>query len=202
MSDVTSELTADLIMHAANLAAGGHRAPSLSAAQWAALRFFARANAMSRTPSAFASFHGTTRGTASQTVKSLVERGYLERQRSAIDGRRTELRITPAGERALAEDPAGALVRAIDTLSASQREVLEDVMRRITAQVDGHCGEATFGVCEDCAYRDACDDDVGSCQVTGERLQQGDVHQLCYAFAPSGTAQVTHSGNNQDPDTA
>lgn len=171
-------------MHAANVAAGSHRAPSLSAAQWAALRFFARANTMSRTPSAFASFHGTTRGTASQTVKPLVQRGYLQRQRSAEDGRRAELRITTEGERVLAEDPAEALVRAIDTLPAGQRQALEDAMRRITAQVDTQCGEPTFGVCEDCNHRDDYQGATGICRVTGQQLRRGEAQQLCYAFSP------------------
>ncbi len=44
----------------------------LTAAQWTALRYFARANCFSRTVSAFADYHATTRGTASQTVKGLV----------------------------------------------------------------------------------------------------------------------------------
>ncbi len=43
----------------------------LSPAQWMALRFLARANSFSRTPSAFAEFQATTRGTASQAIKAL-----------------------------------------------------------------------------------------------------------------------------------
>src|SRR5262245_32512851 len=47
----------------------------LSPAQWMALRFFARANSFSRTPSAFAEFQATTRGTASQAIKALEAGG-------------------------------------------------------------------------------------------------------------------------------
>ena len=43
------------------------------------LRYFARANTFSRTPSAFAEFQATTRGTASQAIKVLEARGYLAR---------------------------------------------------------------------------------------------------------------------------
>ncbi len=59
----------------------------LTAAQWTALRYFARANCFSRTVSAFADYHATTRGTASQTVKSLVTQGLLTRTRSKSDAR-------------------------------------------------------------------------------------------------------------------
>ncbi|MFV8833389.1 MarR family winged helix-turn-helix transcriptional regulator [Aquisalimonas sp.] len=193
MNENTSELSADLIIHAANQASGSHRAPALSAAQWAALRFFARANDFSRTPSAFASFHGTTRGTASQTVKSLVRKGYLRRERSTADGRRKELNLTAEGERALAEDPAEALVRAIDMLPPAKRRVLEDVMRHITAHVDTQCGEPTFGVCADCGYRDDGGSHGVTCRVTGEQVGQRGAKQLCYAFKPTGTVPETQS---------
>src|SRR5262249_61110276 len=49
----------------------------LSPAQWMALRYFARSNRFSRTPSAFAEFQATTRGTASQAIKTLETGGYL-----------------------------------------------------------------------------------------------------------------------------
>ena len=42
-------------------------------AQLMALRFFARANSFSRTPSAFAEFQATTRGTALQAIKALED---------------------------------------------------------------------------------------------------------------------------------
>ena len=74
----------------------------LSPAQWMALRFFARANSFSRTPSAFAEFQATTRGTASQAIKALEAGGYLVRQRSEADGRSVTLRLTNKGKKALA----------------------------------------------------------------------------------------------------
>ena len=62
-----------------------------SPAQWMALRFFARANPFSRTPSAFAEFQATTRGTATQAIKALEAGGYLVRQPFKTDGRSIEL---------------------------------------------------------------------------------------------------------------
>jgi hypothetical protein len=66
----------------------------LSPAQWMALRFFARANPFSRTPSAFAEFQATTRGTATQAIKALEAGGYLVRQPFKTDGRSVSLRLT------------------------------------------------------------------------------------------------------------
>ena len=55
--------------------------------EWMALRFLSRANRFSRTPSALASYVGTTRGTASFIIGELERLGYLERKRSATDKR-------------------------------------------------------------------------------------------------------------------
>ena len=66
-----TEEIAELLVHIGRSARGEDSDSDLTAAQWTALRFFARANRVSRTPSAFASFQATTRGTASQTLKSL-----------------------------------------------------------------------------------------------------------------------------------
>ena len=64
---------ADLVLQLGRAAYADCAAGGLTQAQWIAMRYFARANRFSRTVSGFADFHGTTRGTASQTIKSLVE---------------------------------------------------------------------------------------------------------------------------------
>src|SRR6516165_10522816 len=73
--------TAELLLLVGRLVQADGYEGELSPAQWMALRFFARANSFSRTPSAFADFQATTRGTASQAIKALEAGGYLVRQR-------------------------------------------------------------------------------------------------------------------------
>ena len=68
----------------------------LSPAQWEALRFLARANRYSRGPSALAEFLGTTKGTISQTLIALENKGYLRRRRGARDKRSVDLELTAA----------------------------------------------------------------------------------------------------------
>jgi DNA-binding MarR family transcriptional regulator len=79
--------TAELLLLVGRLVQAEGYDGELSPAQWMALRFFARANPFSRTPSAFAEFQATTRGTASQAIKAREAGGYLVRQRSEADGR-------------------------------------------------------------------------------------------------------------------
>src|SRR5215468_4573071 len=84
--------------------------------EWMALRFLSRANRFSRTPSALASYVGTTRGTASALIDELERMGYLERKRSAKDKRSVMLNVTQQGKKILVRDPVNVLVDAIDAL--------------------------------------------------------------------------------------
>ena len=106
--------TAELLLQLGRFVQSHAYDDELSPAQWMALRFFARANPFSRTPSAFAEFQATTRGTATQTIKALEAGGYVVRQRSEADGRSVTLRLTDKGKEAVARDPFEVLVRAVD----------------------------------------------------------------------------------------
>lgn len=104
--------------------------------EWMALRFLARANRFSRTPSALASFVGTTRGTASQIVKALESKGYLAREPSAEDKRSVMLHVTPKGEKFLGHDPINALVKVVAELDAGDHARFRDVFRQVMDGLD------------------------------------------------------------------
>src|SRR5947209_20603286 len=97
--------TAELLLLAGRLVQAEGYDGELSPAQWMALRYFARANPLSRTPSAFAEFQATTRGTASQAINALEAGGHLVRQRSKGDERRVSLRLPNEGEHVRARAP-------------------------------------------------------------------------------------------------
>src|SRR2546430_17517743 len=92
--------TAELLLLAGRLVQAEGYDGELSPAQWMALRFFARANPFSRTPSAFAQFQATTRGTATQAIKALEAGGDLVRQRYEGGPRRGTLRVTEKRQQA------------------------------------------------------------------------------------------------------
>ncbi len=184
-----AELAADLLVHLARIArasddagAGRTHAHRLSAAQWAALRYMARANPFSRTPSAFARYHGTTRGTASQTIKSLVAAGLLTRARDDRDRRSVRFALTASGEAMLAEDGACTLAEAVAGLPEAEREAFIATMRRLAGEIAVSHGAPCFGCCQDCRHlrdREACD---GFCAQVGAPLSFEDKHLLCADF--------------------
>src|SRR5260370_5186372 len=123
--------TAELLLQVGGLGQAEGYDGELSPAQWMALRYFARANPFSRTPSAFAEFQATTRGTASQAIKALEAGGYLVRQRSKADRRSVSLRLTSKGKKALASDPFEVLVRAVESLHAKGRTEIHHTLPKV-----------------------------------------------------------------------
>jgi DNA-binding MarR family transcriptional regulator len=171
----------------------------LSPAQWMALRFLARANSFSRTPSAFAEFQATTRGTASQAIKALEAGGYLVRQRSKADRRSVSLRLTNKGKKAIARDPFEVLVSAVGSLEADEQTAMHDALHHVLTTVAASGAHRHFGVCQDCAYLggEACcsaTSATGSaleCLLFSVPIEPEDAGLLCVHFQPkSDTART------------
>jgi DNA-binding MarR family transcriptional regulator len=156
---------------------------ALSAAQWAALRYFARANRFSRTVSGFADFHATTRGTASQTVKSLVTRGYLERTRSKRDGRSVLFKLTPRARRQMRSDPLDALVRAAGRLDPGALQALTGELRRVGEYLDSERNAAQTGRCEHCGHL-LRDGSSFQCGLMDEPLVEKELTEICVRYHP------------------
>jgi DNA-binding MarR family transcriptional regulator len=184
--------TAELLLLVGRLVQADGYDGELSPAQWMALRFFARANLFSRTPSAFAEFQATTRGTASQAIKALEAGGYLVRQRAQADGRSVTLRLTDKGHEAVARDPFEVLVRAVDSLDAQEQAAMRDALRHVLTTVAANGTHPHFGVCQDCAYlgeethRDStrASRSALECLLFRVAIEPDDAGLLCVHFRP------------------
>jgi len=162
----------------------------LSPAQWSVLRFLSRANQFSRTVSAFAEFHATTRGTASQTVKSLVSQGYLNRTKSNRDGRSVTLDLTDAGRAVLSRDPCSTLVSAAAELPATTRSHLTTGLGRLLGRLVQESKARPFGTCGECAFvasRRSCRQGKQrfECELKSEPLDETELTQTCVYFCSS-----------------
>ena len=182
--------TAELLLLVGRLVQADGYDGKLSPAQWMALRYFARANSFSRTPSAFAEFQATTRGTASQAIKALEAGGYLARQRSPADGRSVTLRLTDKGHEVVARDPFEVLVRAVDSLNAQAQTAMRDALHHVLTMIAANGAHQHFGVCRDCAYLGGemyCDLTSNSrsalgCLLFGVPIEPDDAGLLCIHF--------------------
>src|SRR6476620_4474608 len=185
--------TAELLLLVGRLVQTEGYDGELSPAQWMALRFFARANSFSRTPSAFAEFQATTRGTASQAIKTLEAGGYLVRQRSKADGRSVSLRLTNKGKKAIARDPFEVLVRAVGSLELEEQTAMHDALHHVLTAVAASGAHRHFGVCQDCTYLsgETCCSSTSAtlpalkCLLFGVPIEPEDAGLLCVHFQPT-----------------
>jgi DNA-binding MarR family transcriptional regulator len=193
---MNSRSVAELVFHLGRIASGEGLAQGLTAAQWAALRYFAQANRFSRTPSAFAAFHATTRGTASQTIKSLETQGYLTRMRSAQDRRSVRLVLTEKARGILANDPFESLVRAADSLPAGIQGHFANALQDMLGQVAQERGRPPFGTCKSCQYleSDSCSREGKApyaCGFTSEPLCLEELDGICIDFVPGKPIKIS-----------
>jgi DNA-binding MarR family transcriptional regulator len=153
------------------------RAEGLTDAQVAVLGYLAQANRFSRSPSAVADYLATTRGTASQTLKSLAEKGLMQEHALPEDKRLRRYDLTETGQqlanRFAATQPYGPPDQAANLLAA-----LRSVLRTSLTALGGR----SFGLCRSCAHHHSQD---GSpyCALLALPLAPHEAEQLCQDHA-------------------
>lgn len=185
----TPDRIAELLLHVGRAARSEDGRSALTAAQWTCLRFFARANGPSRTPSAFARFQGTTRGTASQIVKSLESRRLIARTRSERDRRSARFDLTESGRAMLDDDPLRAIIGVIGEIDGRERDRFLGTLSRLASGLASLRDVPGFGTCRDCSHF-AASGDGGHCACMAAELAAGDIDRLCASFAPLGAVQI------------
>lgn len=128
---VSPHAIAEVLLHIGHIADSMGYTQGLKPSQWTALRYFVMANPSQRTVSAFADFHATTRGAASQMVDVLVGKGLLVRQPQERDRRVTLLEPTERATELLADDPLNELMAVIDALKGEEQYALADLLSRV-----------------------------------------------------------------------
>jgi DNA-binding MarR family transcriptional regulator len=185
-TDRMAEETADLLLQLGRAAYADCAAGGLTQAQWIAIRFFSRANRFSRTISGFAQFHATTRGTASQTVKILVEKGYLKRTPSEKDARSVRFDLTALARSKLCDDPLEAVTQVAGRLSADEQAHMTVSLRTMLADLSGSCRQTVSGICRLCGHLDRGTGDKGArCRLMQEPLVEREFEELCVRFQSS-----------------
>jgi len=162
----------------------------LTPAQWTALRYFAYANRFSRTLSAFADYHATTRGTASQTLKSLVTQGLLIRTRSKSDRRSARFDLSERGRVVHTQDPFEDLVRATAELPQDLQAELHAALERVTSRMARERQKPPFGNCRNCLHLEEYlprEDNVTDyfCRKEDKPIVESRLEEICIEYEPS-----------------
>ena len=178
----------ELLDRIARVAREAQFSDGLNPAQWEALRYLARANRYSRSPGSLAEYLGCTKGTISQTLIALEQKGYVVRERDPVDRRGMRLELSEAGRAAVARDPILALERAAETLDQDVRAPLVKGLSRLLYDLQTERGIRRFGVCQDCALH-CCDGHeahpagANHCGANGEVIPPGEEQRICANFA-------------------
>lgn len=163
------------------------QAAGLNPAQWEALRYLARANRYSRSPTALTDYLGSTKGTVSQTLIALERKGYVAR-RPAADRRSLRLELTAAGRALLAGDPLQGVAAAAQALPPARRAALAAGLAALLAALQRANGRRAFGLCATCRFfrRDDAAAEAGGphrCGLTLEPLSEADARLICAEHA-------------------
>ncbi|WP_439408677.1 MarR family winged helix-turn-helix transcriptional regulator [Bradyrhizobium sp. DASA03076] len=157
--------------------------------EWMALRFLFRANRFSRTPSALASYVGTTRGTASFIIGELERLGYVERTRSSKDKRSVMLSVTQQGKKFLARDPVNGLVDAFAVLDDDSKLRFRDTLRHVLDQADAAEQRHHTDICKRCIFlredRTASENKSTvefTCRLFRAPIAEAEIELLCTSF--------------------
>lgn len=142
------------------------------------LSYLANANRYSDTLTALVDYLGCTKGTVSQSVAVLHERGLIEREEDPADRRKSHLRVTTAGRRllttCLAEHP-------LRVACADQPEATSDQLRALLLACQRRNGGRAFGICNGCRFH-LQEGRQRRCGLTGERLSDHEAALRCREF--------------------
>jgi DNA-binding MarR family transcriptional regulator len=146
--------------------------------QLAILGYLRDANRYSNTQQALTEYLGLTKGTVSQSLKILEERGWLMRQNDAVDRRCIRLSLTTAGQAVLATVVDDAWGATAATLPAAEQAVLSQLLARLLSTWQQARHGKTFGVCRSCRhFRPG--QTTHHCGLTGEALSEDDSARIC-----------------------
>jgi len=167
----------DLIHRLSRIVSSEAWSDDLNPTQRAALDYLARANRFSRSPSHVADYLCATRGTVSQTLKSLARKDLVREVRSQTDRRSITYELTSRGyahaQSATALDDA--LKALPDTTSESLSGDLKTLLQELLAQREGR----SFGICQTCKHHQVRGKG-GWCILLKVDLAPVEVTQLCH----------------------
>lgn len=183
-----SRHVAALLERLGRLLGNDAHATDLQPVQWETLRYLDQANRFSRHSAALTAYLGLTKGTVSQTLKTLDARGLVRRRSDPHDRRRNRLELTAKGARALQDDPLERMTAAIDSLPQPTRTSLAGGLRQLLSRRLDAQGRQRFGQCLDCAYF-ASEHERGNphyCTLLEESLSRADTEAICHEQVAKG----------------
>lgn len=150
------------------------------------LAFLHRANRYSDLPIAVAEYLGLTRGTVSQSIKLLEQKGLLIKHVTHPHARKQHLQLTARGREAVA---TGWLHKMRTLLMHEQpsSDQLESTLETLLTTLQRAQHGKPFGVCNSCVFHQR-HGNGSRCGLTGERLHTDEIELLCREWQDAAQA--------------
>lgn len=159
-------------------ARGAATRAGLQPVQLEVLEYLGRCNRYSDTPAGVAEFLGLTRGTVSQSILRLEDKGLIARAADPSDGRISHLELTVEGRKLAGGAWRRALEGAVGNTEDGESSLegkLEAVLRSLQRAND----HRSFGVCHSCRFFQREGPRSFRCGLTLERLSADDTRRVC-----------------------
>jgi len=174
---------AELLDRLARISAADDWSDDLNPTQWTALSYLARANRFSRSPSQVADFMAATRGTVSQTLKTLAKKGYIQEARSAHDKRSISYSVSKQGDEVVRK--TGAMEQALSVLHDDDALSLLTGLECLAHNALRQRALRPFGICERCSHHQKRARG-GYCRLLNQPLSSIETKQICHEFTDDG----------------
>ncbi len=149
------------------------RQSDLNAAQLATLAYLAAANRFSRSPSHVTEYLAATKGTVSQTLKSLAQKGLIAESRSETDRRSISYSVTSEG---------AAVVKSTEDVIDTPRT--REAAAALEMAYRDNLGGRTFGLCTNCKWH-LVEGSKRHCGLLNVALTKSEAGQICFEQEPA-----------------
>ena len=151
----------------------------LQPVQMEALKYLTQCNRYSDTPQAVGEYLGLTKGTVSQSLKTLEHRGFVSKKPDSQDKRRIHLTPTVKGinliKKAVEAKDLGPALASTQSITADD---LVHILHLLLRGIQHVNGRKAFGACHTCRFNEQ--HALGSvCGLTHEPLSKQDIQLLC-----------------------
>lgn len=143
------------------------------------LLYLSLCNRYSNTPIAVTEYLNATKGTVSQSLKVLENKGYLTKQPDANDKRVVHLNLTTKGEKIVQQViPPLSFIETIEGLTSQQAQEIQQNLTLLLTSLQQANKLRSFGVCQTCQFF-LREENGFRCGLTKEALSKDDSSRIC-----------------------
>ena len=145
------------------------------------LGYLSQCNRYSDTPAAVTEYLGSTKGTTSQSINILEQKGFIIKRSDKADGRVVHLDLTDKGEQFVRNKfPSEQVKAALDSMDSKDSKQLTNLLTKFLIQLQKKNEGKLFGVCSTCRHFKRYGlGDTHQCGLTMEPLSEEESFQIC-----------------------